>query len=76
MIKFSNHAQDQQIKRKIPKQWILETVKQPEEIRKSFRGRKLKRKKFGDKILEVVTISEGSETTIITQYYLGVDDES
>ncbi len=75
MIEFSDHAVRRNIKRKIPKKWILETVENPEEIIESFKERKLRRKKFGDKILEVVTITEGNSIKVITQYYLGGKDE-
>lgn len=79
MIEFSDHAKRRNLKRKIPKKWILKTVKELEEIIDSFRGRKLSRKKFGDKILEVVSIKdikERSRIKIITQYFLGGKDES
>ncbi len=76
MIEFSDHAKKRNLKRKIPKKWILKTAKEPEEIINSFKGRELRRKKFDDKILEVVTVSEGNTIKIITQYYLGGKDES
>ncbi|MBI4991382.1 DUF4258 domain-containing protein [Candidatus Gottesmanbacteria bacterium] len=76
MIEFSDHAKERNLKRKIPKNWIIKTVKEPEEILNSFRGRKLRRKKFGDKILEVVTTNGGNKITVITQYYLGEKNES
>ncbi|OGG13649.1 hypothetical protein A2773_06260 [Candidatus Gottesmanbacteria bacterium RIFCSPHIGHO2_01_FULL_39_10] len=76
MIIFSDHALEQNKKRKIPKKRIIETVRNPEEILDSFKGRKLTRKQFGNKILEVVTTAEGLNTIIITQYYLGGDYES
>jgi len=69
-------AKERNRKRKIPKNWILKTVKEPEEILDSSRGRKLRRKKFQDKTLEVVTVTEGTKITIISQYYLGVKNES
>ncbi|MBM3283596.1 hypothetical protein FJY90_05125 [Candidatus Gottesmanbacteria bacterium] len=54
----------------------LRQLKNPEETINSFRGRKLKRRKFGHKILEVVTITEGDIIIVITQYYLGEVNES
>lgn len=71
MIEFSNHAKERNRKRKIPKSWIIKTVENPKEIIDSLKGRKLNRRKFGNKILEVVTITEGIKVIIITQYYLG-----
>lgn len=69
-IEFSKHALDQLKSRKIPKARVIETVKKPQKKLKSFKNRKLRRKPFGSKILEVVTITEGSRTTVISQYYL------
>ena len=76
MFKFSKHAKERNVKRKIPRKKILETVRKPDTIIESFKGRKLRRKKFADKILEVVTITEGNKITIISQYYLGEEDEN
>lgn len=70
MIVFSDHAGEQLKRRKIPKKWVEETVRSPEEIFESLRGRKLRRKQFGGKILEVVTVTEGPRITIVTQYWL------
>lgn len=71
MIIFSDHAVTQNKKRKIPESRILRTVTDPIEVEKSSRGRLIRRKHFGKKILEVITVTEGSRVTIITQYYLG-----
>ena len=71
MIVFSDHAVEQNKKRKIPESRILRTVTNPEEVDKSSRGRLIRRKKFENKILEVITVTEGSRVTVITQYYLG-----
>lgn len=76
MLEFSDHAKERNLKRKIPKDRIIKTVKNPDEVLESVRDRKLRRKKFGEKILEVVTITEGKEIIVITQYYLGEQDES
>ena len=70
-IYFSEHAITQLKDRKIPLKIVKEVAKNPKEIRKSYRGRKLRRSHIGDKLLEVVTITEGSRITIITAYYLG-----
>ena len=76
MFKFSKHARERNVKRKIPNKQILETVRKPDSEVESFKGRRLRRKKFGDKILEVVTITEGNKITIVTQYYLGGNNEN
>lgn len=71
MIVFSDHSVEQNKKRKISESRILRTVSSPDDVEKSSRGRVIRRKKFGNKILEVITVTEGSRVTIITQYYLG-----
>lgn len=74
-IIFSDHAKKQRIERKIPLKDVLETIKKPQNKLKSFRNRQLLQRKFGDKILEVVTSQEKDITTIVTQYYL-IKEES
>ncbi|MBI2019876.1 DUF4258 domain-containing protein [Candidatus Daviesbacteria bacterium] len=69
-IKFSDHAKFQLKKRRISQKQILETVRNPQEIKPSYKNRRLRRKLIGDKILQVVTITEGSKITIISGYYL------
>lgn len=69
-IVFSDHAKKQRIERKIPLKDILKTVKNPQRKMKSFRNRRLLQRKFGDKILEVVSSKEEDITTVITEYYL------
>ncbi|MBI4066602.1 DUF4258 domain-containing protein [Candidatus Gottesmanbacteria bacterium] len=72
MIVFSDHALEQNKKRKIPESRILRTVTNPQEVEQSSRGRLVRRKSFGNKTLEVITVTEGSRVTVITQYYLEV----
>lgn len=69
-VVFSQHSKLQIIKRKIPLERVLQTVKKSDETLASFQSRKLRRRKFGGKILEVVTKTEGSRITVITAYYL------
>ena len=69
-ITFSEHAIKQIKKRGLSEEAIVTVAKEPEEIVPSFRGRKLRRKRIGDNILEVVTKTEGSRITIITAYIL------
>lgn len=68
-IIFSDHAKKQLVERKIPKKFVLETVKNPQKKIKSFKNRELRQRKFGAKILEVVIIQEEISITIITQYW-------
>jgi len=69
-IEFSDHAKRQLKRRKISKKLVLSVIQNPLEITKSFRGRKLRRKQVGSKMLEVITRTEGSKITVITAYYL------
>jgi hypothetical protein len=69
-IVFSDHAKDQLKRREILRKSVVEAVKNPSKKIVSFRGRSLRQKQVGDKILEVVTKTEGSRITIITAYFL------
>ena len=69
-IIFSDHAKSQRIERKIPKQYVLETIKTPENKLTSFKNRQLLQRQFGDRILEVVIIQEKDVLTVITEYWL------
>jgi len=69
-IEFSDHAKKQLKDRMIPVNKVVGTVNNPAGKIKSFKNRMLRQKPFGSKILEVVTITEGSKITIITAYYL------
>jgi len=69
-IKFSEHASNQTKRRNISKIEVIKTIRNPDKIIASFRGRKLRRRLVSSKILEVVTRTEGSEIIVITAYYL------
>ena len=69
-IVISNHAKRQLKRRKISQKLVLSSVRNPQEIIDSYRDRKLRRKRVGSKMLEVITRSEGSKITVITAYYL------
>lgn len=69
-IKFSDHAIFRLKRRRISKRRVLETIKNSQEVKPSYKNRRLRSKLFGDKILQVVTITEGSRITVISVYYL------
>lgn len=69
-IEFSDHAKKQLKLRNISQRLAVETVSDPMAKVSTFKGRKLRQKAFGDKILQVITITEGSRITVITCYYL------
>ena len=74
-IEFSDHALEQVKSRKIPRKRIIDTIKNPQKKIKSFKNRILRQKQFGSKILEAVTITEGSKITVITVYYLEENED-
>ena len=69
-IIFSDHAKSQRIERKIPKEYILDPIKNPQKKIRSFRNRELLQRQFGAKILEVVTVIEDQSLIVITEYWL------
>jgi len=69
-IVFSDHAKFQLRKRQISQKRIIETVRNPQEVIPSFKKRRLRRKIIGGKILQVITVTEGSRITVISSYYL------
>jgi len=69
-IIFSKHAKKQLEERYISKKRTIEAIKNPERMLESFKNRRLRQRRFGDKILEVITITEGSRISVVTAYYL------
>lgn len=69
-ILFSTHANMQILRRGITRAKVLDTIKNSDELKVSFRGRQLYQKKFRDRILEVVVVEEDTTLVIITAYYL------
>lgn len=69
MIVFSEHARVQTRRRKIQRSVVIKTIRDPEETEPGFRDRIIRRKKFGTKTLEVVTITEGVKITVVTAYF-------
>ncbi len=69
-IFFSEHSRKQLKRREIKQKDVLSAIKSPDEIILSFKDRKLRRKRIGGKLLEVVTRTEGSRITVITGYFL------
>lgn len=69
-IIFSDHAKIQLKRRKISITRVKQTVLKSQSTKSSFRERRLHRRLFGDKLLEVVTRTENVKITVITGYYL------
>jgi hypothetical protein len=70
MIVFSSHSIQRNKIRKIPKKRIVETIKNPQEIINSYRGRTIYRRLYRAKILEVVIKPEHDKIVVVTQYYV------
>ena len=71
-VEFSDHAKKQNLRRNIPIDKIESTLQNPDEILPSYRKRKLYRKAYFDRILEVVIVEEHDIMMVITQYYLDI----
>ena len=69
-IVFSEHAKKQLKERNISRERTVDTVENQDRMLASFKSRRLRQRRFGDRILEVVTVTEGSRITIVTVYYL------
>ena len=69
-IVFSEHAKKQLKERNISRERTVDTVENPDRMLASFKSRRLRQRRFGDRILEAVTVTEGSRITIVTVYYL------
>ena len=71
-IDFSTHAVDQlKIRLNITRPMVRQTLIRPNKILGTFRERQLFRKRYGDKILEVVAVKEDNTIIVVTQYFLG-----
>ncbi len=73
---FSDHAKTQLKKRRISLELAVKIVKDPDKILLSFKNRKLRKKIIGDKILEIVTQTEGNKITVITGYFIKKEYEN
>ena len=52
------------------KEDVLNTIKYSDQTKTSYRGRKLRKKYINDKLLEVVTRTEGPNIIVVTAYIL------
>lgn len=69
MIIFSDHAVYQIRKRRISKTFITKVIMSLHESERSYRGRVVRRQPIGKKMLEVITVTEGSKITVVTAYF-------
>lgn len=69
-IEFSKHSKERLKHRNISQQRVIQTLSSSTDISSSFRNRTLSRKRFGDKILEVITKKDNNKVIVVTAYYL------
>jgi hypothetical protein len=70
-IEFSQHALDQlKIRTNITRAMVRKVLNDPDNISRSFKGRRLYRKAYGQQILEVVTVKEDNKLVVITEYFV------
>jgi len=70
VIIFTNHSLLKLKQRRIPKEFVIETIEDPDHIQTSYSDRKAKYKKFGRLNLKVVYKNEGNDIVIITQHWV------
>lgn len=72
-IAFSDHSKKQIERRNIPMTLVRYGIRNSDAVIGSYRGRTLRRLEKQGKLLEIVTVTEGSNTIVITAYYLDED---
>jgi hypothetical protein len=70
MIIFTDHARRRMAERKISKQQVITTLKQPDAKKDGIDRTKLLQKKYRDKTLEVVVEFYKNKIVIITLYWI------
>ncbi|KKT42037.1 hypothetical protein A2W54_03325 [Candidatus Giovannonibacteria bacterium RIFCSPHIGHO2_02_43_13] len=70
MIIFTNHAKKRMRERKILKSQIIAAIENPESAESQENDLKILRRKFGDKILELVIESGKNKVIVVTLYWL------
>jgi len=76
VIIYTRHAKERLSQRKIPESFIEQTLSSPSsEIISSFGKRKIARKVFDKKILEVVFKEENNDMAVITAYWVMEENE-
>jgi hypothetical protein len=70
MIIFTNHALKRARERKVSRQQVIATIKEPGSVSTEGGGVKLFRRKFSGRTLEVVSEISKNRIIIITLYWL------
>jgi hypothetical protein len=70
-VEFSDHALKQlKVRSRVTKAMVLSTLRNPDEILQSYRGRQLYRKRYKEELLEIVAAQEDDKIVVVTQYFL------
>ena len=69
-VVYSKHAKERVDERQLSKSAIEKTISTPDFEVSSFRNRSVLRKKYKNKMLEVVIKKENGKIHVITAYYL------
>ena len=67
---FTTHTKIRLVERNIPVSFIKQAIRSPDYEKPTFRGRTQIRKKFGNKVLEIIYARDFNKIIIITLYFL------
>ena len=70
MIFFTQHALLKLKQRKISKKLVVEALKSPDNVLKSYSDRKIIYKKFSRLYLKIIYREESENIVVITQYWI------
>lgn len=68
-IVYSKHARQNMFERRIPKEYVKDTILNPDKITDSKKGRKIAQKIIGNKSLRVIYLETEKVYIIVTLYY-------
>lgn len=73
-LKITNHAQHRLEERGVSMERVKQTLRNPDRIEDAWEGKKIAKKTFGAKVLEIVFYSspfkDKEEYIVVTAYYL------
>jgi hypothetical protein len=70
VIIFTNHSLLKLKQRKIPRKFVIETIKSPDHVGESYSDRKTCFKKFSKLYLKVIYKNEVNNVVVITQHWV------
>jgi len=69
-VEFSSHAKRKIFQRKISRTLILNTLAEPDHIRRSYENRKIAEKRIGKLSLRVVFVEERGKIIVVTSHWV------